>query len=52
MFDTIISRGPDHEEFLVQVDRQLAGMAVKHLSLYRGNLPTYLLVSLLKFVDT
>jgi hypothetical protein len=36
MFDTIISRGAEKGEFLVQVDRQLAKMAVKHLSLYRG----------------
>jgi hypothetical protein len=39
MFDTIISRGAEKGEFLVQVDRQLAKIAVKHLSLYRGIQP-------------
>ena len=36
MFDTIVCRGWAPGEFLLQVDRQLASMVVKHLSLYKG----------------
>lgn len=35
LFDSILSRGWSPGEYLLQVDSQLASMAVKHLSLYR-----------------
>jgi hypothetical protein len=37
MFDSIISRGWAADEFLLQVDRQLASGIIKHLALYRGS---------------